>query len=68
MFHVQYLEMYQKKLPSELREFIDVNMNCEDIVINAIIAQHLGNGSNEQLCPALLVEQKNIALIEKENG
>ena len=68
MFHVQYLDMYQKRLPSALREFIDVNMNCEDILINAVIAEHLINGTNEKLCPALLVEQIDIKLIERENG
>ena len=55
-------------MPSELRGFVDENMNCEDIVINAIIAEHLNEGSSVKQCPALLVEQKKIRLIEKENG
>ena len=68
MFHVKYLELYHKKMPAELRQFVDENMNCEDILINAIIAEDLNNGSHVRQCPALLVEQKDIKLIEKQNG
>ncbi len=68
MFHVKYLELYHLRMPFELRGFVDDNMNCEDILINAIIAEHLNEGSSVKQCPALLVEQKKIRLIEKENG
>ena len=67
MFHVKYLELYQTRLPQELRVFIDQHMNCEDILINAIVAEHIGKISGKQ-CPALLIEEKDIQLIEKENG
>ena len=66
MFHVKYLEMYQSQLPDKLREFIDKTMNCEDILLNVIVANYLTSVSGKQ-CPAILVEKKNIRLIEREN-
>lgn len=68
MFHVKYLQLYHKRMPADLRKFVDDNMNCEDILINAIIAEHLNRGNDVRQCPALLIEQKDIQLIEKENG
>ena len=67
IFHVKYLDLYQSQLPNHFREFVDKNMNCEDIFLNAIVADHLQQTSGKQ-CPALLVPYKEIKIIEGENS
>ena len=67
MFHVQYLELYQSMLTDEFRSFIDETMNCEDLLMNAIVAQYLKDTIGEQ-CPALLIPTRDIVGLEKENS
>ena len=67
MFHVKYLELYQSQLTDEFRNFIDETMNCEDLVLNAIVADYL-KVSDSRPCPGLLIEEKHIRLIETENS
>ena len=67
MFHVQYLELYQSQLTDEFRSFIDETMNCEDLLMNAIVAQYLKDTIGEQ-CPALLIKTRDIVGLEKENS
>ena len=68
MFHVQYLDLYQSQLPKHFRDFVDRKMNCEDIFLNAIVADHLHVMMGSKQSPALLVPYKNIKMIEGENS
>ena len=55
MFHAKYLDLYQTKLPKELKDFVDKNTNCEDISMNAVIASHLMSEYHLKtpVCPAV---------------
>ncbi len=68
MFHVQYLDLYQSQLPQHFRDFVNRNMNCEDIFLNAIVAEHLRIMMGSKQSPALVVPYKDIKMIEGENS
>ncbi len=67
MFHVQYLELYNSFMTKEMRSFIDQNMNCEDLFMNAVVGKHLKDTIGLS-CPGLLLQQNNIQRMEKQNG
>ena len=60
IFHVKYLDMYQKNLPKELKDFVDKQINCEDISMNVIVATHLSKLNNQLICPAVYVSFENL--------
>ena len=53
--HRKYLDMFTNSLPSEFLTFIDKNMNGEDIIMNAMVADYLKRIDRPQ-CPCLLVK------------
>ena len=53
--HRKYLDMFTNSLPSEFLTFIDENMNGEDIIMNAMVADYLKRIDRPQ-CPCLLVK------------
>ena len=53
--HRLYLEMFTETLPRTLYTFIDKNMNGEDIIMNAMVADYLKELDRPQ-CPCLLVK------------
>ena len=59
MFHVQYLDLYQSTLPVEFRNFVDKNMNCEDIFLNALVAKYLNDRFGYTVCPCQVVDGAN---------
>ena len=71
MFHAKYLDLYQTKLPKELKDFVDENTNCEDISMNAVIASHLMSEYhlNTPVCPAIRVSYyENLRFLERKTG
>ena len=67
MFHVQYLELYNSFMTEEMRSFIDQNMNCEDLFMNAVVGKHLKDTVGLS-CPGLLLQQYHVQRMEKKNG
>ena len=68
MFHVHYLDIYQTMLTDEFRNFIDKTMNCEDILINAVVAKYLNDRFGYTVCPCLHIKgEDKIKNMEREN-
>ena len=59
IFHVQYLDLYQSTLPVEFRNFVDKNMNCEDLFFNAVVAKYLNDRFGYTACPCQAVDGAN---------
>ena len=71
MFHAKYLDLYQTKLPKELKDFVDENTNCEDISMNAVIASHLISEYHLKtpVCPAIHFRHEGrLKKLEKNSG
>ena len=50
IIHKMYLHMFQTHIPSLMHEYIDNQMNCEDIAISLMVTDFLAIYSTPQSC------------------
>lgn len=54
--HRHYLTMFTHSLSRDLYNFIDKNLNGEDIIMNAMVADYLRKIHHHPICPCVLVK------------
>lgn len=66
-YHIGYLEMYNTSLPQIVYELIDMTQNCDDIVMNVMVAKYLESSGQPQ-CPGIVVRGYTVKNLETEES